>query len=166
MKSLSAIIAAIFAASSCAAKDISWTHTAEEGEDATSTHYYFYQSNGDSIERIRWVWNGGAQNAPTVTDYILGSSKITIRHLVGKRESIVALIAGKEVDLELKKEYSITAKDTSQMLIPPPPDKFLTDKQRVDLKNVIDLLAKERKPRTKKAEQSGGANRAKPGGSP
>src|SRR5687768_17869192 len=118
MKPLSVILAAIFTASCCAAKDIEWTHTAEEGEDATSSHYYFYRSNGDSIECIRWVWNGGAQNAPSVTEYILGSGKITIRHLVGKRESIVALIAGKQVDLELKGEYSITAKDTSQMLVP------------------------------------------------
>jgi hypothetical protein len=150
MKALSFFITVIFAASWCSAKDIAWTHVAEEGEDATSTHYYF----GESVQRIRWVWNGGAQNAPTVTEYILDSGQITIRQLVGKRESAGALTAGKDADLELKEEYSITAKDSSQMLIPPPPDKSLTDKQRTDLKNLIDLLAKERKPCPKKAEQS------------
>lgn len=153
MKALSIIVAVALAASWCSAKDIAWTHVAEEGEDATSTHYYFYQSNGDSVKRIRWVWNGGAQNAPTVTEYILGSGKITIRQLVGKRESVGALIAGKEATLELKGEYSIIAKDTSRMLVPPPPDKSLTDKQRIDLNNIIDLLAKDRKPCAMKAEQ-------------
>jgi hypothetical protein len=146
------IIATVVAASTCAAKDIEWTHTAEEGEDATSTHYYFYESNGDSIERIRWVWNGGAQNAPTVKEYILGSGKITIRELVGKRESIAALTAGMDAALELKEEYSISVKDTSQMLVPPPPDKSLTDRQRIDLYNIISLLAKERKPCAKKVK--------------
>ena len=84
MKVLSIVVAAALATSWCSAKDIAWTHIAEEGEDATSTHYFFYHSNGESVERIRWVWNGGAQNAPTVTEYILGSGKITIRQLVGK----------------------------------------------------------------------------------
>lgn len=158
MKSRSLFVAVIFAASWCSAKDIVWTHVAEEGEDATSTHYYFYQSNGDSVQRIRWVWNGGAQNAPTITEYILDSGKITIRQLLGKRDSVGALIAGKEAILELKEEYSITAKDSSQMLIPPPPDKSLTDKQRTDLKNLTDLLAKERKPCAKRAEQGADGN--------
>ena len=145
MKMLSIIVAAALATSWCSAKDIAWTHIAEEGEDATSTHYYFYHSNGESVERVRWVWNGGAQNAPTVTEYTLGSGKITIRRLVGKRETVSALIKGKEAELELKEEYSIIAEGTSQMLVPPPPDKSLTDKQRIDLKNLIDLLAKERR---------------------
>ena len=158
MKALVIIVAAAFAASICSAKDIAWTHFAMEGEDATSTHYYFFQSNGERVERIRWVWNGGAQNAPTVTEYLLESGKITIRHLVGKRDSVGALTAGKEAALELKSEYSITAKDSSQMLIPPPPDKSLTDKQRIDLMNLIDLLAKERKPRVKRAEQGADGN--------
>lgn len=149
MKAFAIFLVVIAAVSSCSAKDIEWTHTAEEGEDATSTHYYFYQSNGDSVQHVRWVWNGGAQNAPTVTEYLLGAGKITIRHLVGKRESVEELIAGREAELELKSEYSITVKDTSQMLIPPAPDKSLTDIQRIDLKNIIDLLAKDRKPRAK-----------------
>lgn len=151
MKALSLFVAVIFAASWCSAKDIAWTHVAEEREDATSTHYYFYQSNGDSVQRIRWVWNGGAQNAPTVTEYILDSGEITIRQLLGKRDSVGSLIAGKESELELKEEYSITSKDSSQKLIPQPLNKSLTDKQRTDLENLINLLAKERKPCTKKA---------------
>jgi len=56
MKTLSIIVAVALAGSWCSAKDIAWTHFAEEGEDATSTHCCFYQSNGDSVERIGWVW--------------------------------------------------------------------------------------------------------------
>lgn len=137
---------------------IEWTYQAEEGEDATSTHYYFYESNGESIQRVRWVWNGGAQNPPTVTDYILGSGQITVHHLVGKREDVSKLILGRDADLELKKEYLITAKTTADMLTPAPPAKSLSDHQRIDLKNLIDLLAKERKPHKTNAQQVGAPN--------
>ena len=65
---------------------------------------------------------------------------------MGNRQSVGILIAGKEAKLELKEEYSLTAMDSSQMLVPPPPGKSLTDKQRIDLKNIISLLARERKP--------------------
>ena len=110
------------------------------------------------MQRIRWVWNGGAQNAPTVTEYIPDSGRITVRQLVGKRDSLGALITGEDADLELKEEYSITSKDSSQMLIPTLSDESLTDKQRTDLKNLIDLLAKERKPCAKKAKQGADGN--------
>ena len=129
-----------------------WSYHAEEGEDATSTHYYFYESTGESIQRVRWVWNGGAQNPPTVTEYLLGSGKIVIRHLVGKRDDIATLVTGGEAELELKQEYSIAAESTAGMLVPAPPAQALSDSQRIDLKNLIDLLAKERKSYKTKAQ--------------
>jgi hypothetical protein len=153
MKTLLTEIVALIAFVGSAIGESEWTHKTEEGEDATSTHYYYFKSNGDSVEQVRWVWNGGAQNLPTVTDYFLGSGRITVRHLVGKREDITDLILGREADLELKEEYSITAKSTGEMLIPDPPEKSLSDTQRVDLKNLIDLLAKERKPFKTRAQQ-------------
>ena len=130
-----------------------WTHQAEEGEDATSCHYYFYESNGESIQRVRWGWNGGEQNAPTIIEYEFGSGKITIRHLIGKREDMGALIVGDDAKLELKKEYSISTKASAEMLMAEPPAKSLSEVQRVDLKNLLDLLAKERKPFKIKAQQ-------------
>jgi hypothetical protein len=137
-----------------------WTYQAEEGEDATSTHYYFYESNGDSIQRVRWVWNGGAQNPPTVTEYLLGSGEIVIRHLVGKRDDVANLVMGGDVELELKQEYSIMAKSTAEMLIPASPATSLSDTQRIDLKNLIDLLARERKPYKSKEQHDGGGQPA------
>ena len=153
MKTLLTAIVALIVFVGSAIAESKWTHKTEEGEDATSTHYYFFKSNGDSVEQVRWVWNGGAQNPPTVTDYFLGSGRITVRHLVGKREDIADLTLGREADLELKEEYSISAKSTAEMLIPDPPAKSLSDTQRVDLKNLIDLLAKERKPYKTGAQQ-------------
>ena len=159
MKTLTTSLAALFYFSFVAFAGQHWSYYAEEGEDATSTHYYFYESNGDSIQRVRWVWNGGAQNTPTVTEYLLGSGKITIRHLIGKRDDGAALVVGGDAELELKKEYSIAAKSSAEMLTPEPPAKSLSDVQRVDLKNLIDLLAKERKPYKPKAQQAVSGNR-------
>ena len=160
MKTLTALIALLISFAVPAFAEHEWTYQAEEGEDATSTHYYFYGSTGESIQRVRWVWNGGAQNSPTVTEYLLGSGKIITRHLVGKREDVATLVTGGDADLELKQEYSITAKSTAEMLVPAPPAKLLSDTQRIDLKNLIDLLAKERKPYKTKAQQDGGGQPA------
>lgn len=132
-----------------------WTYQAEVGEDATSTHYYFYESDGDSIQRVRWVWDGGAQNPPTVTDFLLGAEKIVIRHLVAKRDDLAKLVIGGDTEFELKREYSISAKSTAEMLVPASPAKSLSDAQRIDLKNLIDLLAKERKPYKTTAQHDG-----------
>jgi len=160
MKILTTYIALLISFAVSAVAGNEWTYQSEEGEDATSTHYYFYESNGDSIQRVRWVWNGGAQNLPTVTEYLLGSGKIMIRHLVGKRDDVASLVTGGDAELELKQEYSITAKSTAEMLVPALPAKSLSDTQRIDLKNLIDLLAKERKPYKTKAQQDGGGQPA------
>ena len=160
MKTLTTFFAALICFSITAFAGLGWSHHAEEGEDATSTHYYFYESNGDAIQRVRWVWNGGAQNPPTVTEYLLGSGKITVRHLVGKRDDVSALVAGRDAELTVKNEYSIDAESSAEMLIPEPPAKSLSDVQRIDLKNLIDLLAKERKPYKTKAQQDGGGQPA------
>ena len=160
MKTLTTALAILmfFVISAVAGRD--WTYQFEEGEDATSTHYYFYESNGDSIQRVRWVWNGGAQNPPTVTEYLLGPGKIIIQHLVGKRDDLPNLVIGGDAELQLKQEYSIAAESTANMLVTAPPAKSLSDTQRIDLKNLIDLLAKERKPYKTKAEQDGGGQPA------
>ena len=160
MKTLTTSIVALICSTFTVFAGHEWSYHAEEGEDATSTHYYFYESNGDSIQRVRWVWNGGAQNPPTVTEYLLGSGKITVRHLVGKRDDVAALVVGQDAELEVKREYSLAAESTANMLIPDQPAKSLSDTQRIDLKNLIDLLAKERKPYKTKAQQDGGGQPA------
>ena len=142
MKTLLTAIVALIVFVGSAIAESKWTHKTEEGEDATSTHYYFFKSNGDSVEQVRWVWNGGAQNPPTVTDYFLRSGRITVRHLVGKREDITDLTLGREVDLEVKEEYSISAKSTAEMLIPDPPAKSLSDTRLISISMTMSCSPK------------------------
>lgn len=127
------------------AEEVQWTHKAEQGEDASSATFYFFQSDGESIQRVRSLWNGGAQNAPEVIDYLFEGGKITIRTLAGKRSDLKALTAGKDASMTVKSEYSIAAGDTSKMLVQPN-GKALTAEQRIDLYNLISALAMERRP--------------------
>ena len=126
--------------------DIAWTHKITEGEDATSTSYYFYQSNGDSVERVWSVWNGGAQNPPEVTDYKFEGGGIRIRHLKGTREKVRDLVNGRECKLEVVSEYVLKNGSSDAILVPAGSDEPLSDAQRSDLSNLIYLLAKDRKP--------------------
>ena len=151
LTSLTSLI--VFAASAFARGD--WTYQAKVGEDATSTHYYFYKSNGEWISHIRSVWNGGAQNPPSVVDYFIDGSTILIRHLTGTRSDVAGLTAGREADLKLLREYKIRGEHAGEMLLAPEPDKHLTTDQRLDVANLIYLLAMERKPYRTKAQQAG-----------
>lgn len=115
-----------------------------EGVDATSAFHYFFFSNGEEIERVRSVWDGGAQNPPEVTDYVFEGGEIRISHQTGTREQIPKLIKGEEVELETKESYAIPFSSTEDMLVPTDEDGKLTETQRVDLANLIMLLAKDR----------------------
>ncbi|MBK1835699.1 hypothetical protein [Roseibacillus ishigakijimensis] len=126
--------------------DLGWTHRAEEGEDASSHHYYFYKSSGESVGHVRSVWNGGAQNQPIVVDYFIDGSDILIRESSGTRNEVSDLIAGREAKLTVVREYKITGRHAKAMLLAPDPDKPLSADQRRDLANLIYLLAKHRKP--------------------
>lgn len=136
-----------------------WTYQSEEGEDATSTHYYFYRAKGERVDRVRWVWNGGAQNAPTVTDYSIEKGKITIRHLEGERKSIPALIAGRDAELKLTREHSIESRNIGERMLEAGFEKPLTKRQRTDLTNLQQLLVEYRKgnPEAAKKDADGGS---------
>lgn len=149
MKTIWLFVSFLMLAMSLRAEDVKWTHWAEEGEDASSSNHYYFQSNGDSVERIRWVWNGGAGNEPSITEFLIESDKITIRTLTAKRVHLKALVAGKDAPMSVQKEYSVTAADTSKMLLQPS-GKALTAEQRADLYNLITLLARERRPMSTK----------------
>jgi hypothetical protein len=147
MKSLLALISVFAVGISIAHAEIEWTHKSEAGEDATSTFYHFYLSNGDSVTRVRSVWNGGAQNPPTVTEFIFVSGGIRIIHSVGTRAVVDDLVRGKDRDgLVVERDYVIRNFSSEVILLPPPPDTQLTDNQRRDLSHLIYLLAYDRKP--------------------
>jgi hypothetical protein len=142
MKSILSSLLIGFSALTCLAENIKWTHQQIDHEDATSTHYYLFKSNGHSIDRVRVIWNGGAQNPPSVTDYLLEDGDIKTRRYVGKREALAAIFAGKDESLEIKNGYVLIG----HLLRPSRPSTTLTDEQRTDLSNLIDLLAREKEP--------------------
>ncbi|MFK7911122.1 MAG: hypothetical protein AB8F34_11070 [Akkermansiaceae bacterium] len=121
----------------------------ETGEDATSTHYEFVYTGELAVSRVRMLWNGGAQNKPTVTEYILNGNTVRITKMTGDRKLIKELIEGKEPKMDILSSYSLVTGRSPGMLMPVKGKKTLTEGQRVDLANLIWVLAKDR---TKRAE--------------
>ncbi len=148
----------LYADSNITAPDTKWTHSWSEGEDATSTFYYFIEAR-DKVVRVRMLWNGGAQNKPTLTDWFLdSSSSIRVVKKNGDRSGIAELIQGKDTTLKITSDYKLTRDDKGMMLVPSTPDKSLTEEQRVDLSNLISLLSENRDIYKQKAQQAGTSN--------
>ncbi len=131
-----------------------WTHSWSEGEDASSTFYYFIEDRG-RVTRIRVMWNGGCQNKPTVTDYLFVSDSIRILSQEASRENIPELILGKDTGLKLLAEFKILRNSAGRMLVPEPPRKALNDRERMYLKEILDLLLQNREQYKIDAEQGG-----------
>jgi len=125
------------------APDTKWTHSWSEGEDATSTFYYFIEDKG-RVTRIRMMWNGGEQNKPTVTDYIFVSGAIKIVSQEAERKNISDLIQGRNTGLKVLSESKILRRHTGMMMVPEPPRKTLNKSERVHLNNILDLLLLDR----------------------
>ena len=78
------------------AKDVA-IRVAQMSEDATSTSYFFsYQIKGNqSVDKIRILWNGGAQNPPTTKDYYLNKeNKVSVVHRSYERKHLPLLLNG------------------------------------------------------------------------
>jgi hypothetical protein len=148
----------LYADSNITAPETKWTHSWSQGEDATSTFYYFIEVS-DQVVRVRMLWNGGAQNKPTLTDWFLdSSSSIRVVKKNGERSGIAELIQGKDTTLKITSEYKLARDEKGMMLVPSTPDKSLTEEQRVDLTNLISLLSENRDLYKQKAQQSGTSN--------
>jgi len=134
-----------FADSNTVAPDTKWTHSWSEGEDATSTFYYFFEDRGE-VSRIRMMWNGGAQNKPTVEDFIFESGIIKIVSQEADRKNITDLILGKNTGLKVLSQTKILRRSTDMMLVPELPRKSLNKNERIHLSNILDLLLRDRTP--------------------
>lgn len=149
MKYLIFILFSIIAHASCLADSnrvapgTKWTHSWSAGEDATSTFYYFIEDRGQ-VTRIRWMWNGGAQNKPTVTDYIFESGAIKIVSQEADRKNIEELILGRNTGLKVLSKSKILRRHTGMMMVPEPPRKTLNNSERSHLNSILDLLLQDR----------------------
>ena len=137
----------------CWSEEVQWTHWAEEGEDASSSHHYFFLIEGKTVKRIRWVWNGGAQNPPEVIDYLLSEGRLQVFSYTGKREHVGQLIQGRSTDLKLietrawfrKKDGSL--KPAMKLMA----GAIAAEDAKMDAANLATFLSAERKP-IKRAE--------------
>jgi hypothetical protein len=122
-----------------------WTHHTSEGEDASSVHHYLYAEEAGKVTRVRWIWNGGAQNDPTVTEFVIGADQITVKEFTGARKHADEIITGKDTSLKLDKETAIPTggKSVSALLESNPK---LTEDQRAALENLESILEMEREP--------------------
>lgn len=122
-----------------------WTHQTTEGEDATSVHHYLYAEEKGEVTRVRWIWNGGAQNDPTVTEFVIGADQITVREFTGMRKHTDEIIDGKDTSLKLDKETAIPTggKPVTALLETTPK---LTEDHRTALENLESILSMEREP--------------------
>ena len=134
----------------CWSAETNWTHRAEEGEDASSTHYCFFQIENDEIKRIRWVWNGGAQNPPEIIDYLLSKNSVQVITYTGKRESIPQLIQGLDADLKMNEARPWTRNEDGSLQPAAITNKshlILTKEEaKTDAANLESLLSMKRKP--------------------
>ena len=117
------------------------------GEDATSTHYYFFYSlpGADTLAKVRLLWNGGAQNKPSITDYYLDGSSILIVERSADRDSLPKLLKGQDAPFQPVSERRIksVADDT---LIGAAEAGRLSKDERLALSNLIHALSLNRKP--------------------
>lgn len=149
MKTLSQLIVfflfhnLVWADSNRPAPETKWTHSWAEGEDATSTFYYFMEVRG-TVKKVRMMWNGGAQQKPTVTNYYLESGVIRIVQFEAERKHVLELIEGRDTGLEKLKEFKILQRSSAEMLVPPAPRKTLNKEERILLGNLLSLLAEDR----------------------
>ena len=119
-----------------------WTHSWPAGEDATSTFYYFIQTGSPCHVRI--LWNGGASNPPAITDYFLEGRFIRIVDRKTERKHLLDLVLGKDTPWKNTSDYKLDCPNSSRILVPAEGDGNLSAKQRVDLYNLLVVLAEPR----------------------
>ena len=124
---------------------------AVEGEDATSAFYYFYYSlPGEDVAKVRMLWDGGAGNKPTMTDYYITATFILIIERSAERSDLPMLRKGKDAAFQTIKERLIKTvlKETeANYVFPAVPEVGRgSEAERADLTTLVSLLAKARKP--------------------
>ncbi len=123
------------------------------GEDATSTTYYFFYSipGAGAVSKVRLLWNGGAQNRPTITDYYIDGSSILVVERSAERESLPKLVRGRDAPFQPIREYRFSVGREDAPLEGAEAGK-LTREERLTLANLIHALSLQRKPLPSRAQ--------------
>ena len=100
------------------------------------------------MKRIRWVWNGGAQNPPEVTDYLLSEGRLQVSSYTGKREHLGQLIQGQSTDLKLVEARAWFRKKDGSLkpAMEPKVAAIAAEDAKMDAANLETFLSTERKP--------------------
>ena len=117
------------------------------GEDATSTFHYFFYSvvGGDRLAKVRILWNGGAQNRPSITDYYLDGSSILVVDRLSARSHLPTLLSGADAPFEPVTELRFKSQGGETLLGEGEPGQ-LSKEERIALSNLIDALSLAREP--------------------
>jgi hypothetical protein len=115
-----------------------------EGEDATSATYYFFYKlpDDDTLGKVRMLWNGGAQNKPTITDYYLDGTSVQVVERSAERSDLLALLKGRDAPFQILKEYVVKFVSDDSRLTEP---SGLTREEHMVLGNLISALSMTRK---------------------
>ena len=116
-----------------------------EGEDATSATYYFFYKlpDEDTVAKVRVLWNGGAQNKPSITDYYLDGSSVEVVERSAERSDLPALLKGRDAPFQILKEYVVKFVSDDSGLTEP---SGLTKQEHMVLGNLVSALSMTRKP--------------------
>jgi hypothetical protein len=117
------------------------------GEDAASTYYYFFYRlpRTDTLAKVRLLWNGGAGNKPSITDYYLAGSSILIVERSADRKNLPELLKGRDAPFKTVRMRRIKSV-AEEMLIGGGAPGLLSREERLALSNLIHALSLDRKP--------------------
>ena len=88
------------------------------------------------------LWNGGAQNKPTITDYYLDGSSILVVERSAERRDLPVLIKGRDAAFETLKEHTIKLGDDPAS----PESPAASKEERATVSSLVSILSMTRKP--------------------
>ena len=119
-----------------------WDFVAVDFEDNSSNYFYYFQSNGMSVVRVRAVWNGGASSLPTVVDYHLKGGRVEVISQVGEKATAGELSRGLDAPLSILRRSTFTLPNRGGEKS----EDHLDASSLTDLLNLFEILSKSREP--------------------
>ena len=132
-------LGSLHADSNTPAKDTIWSHSREEGGDASSSCYSFIGHQGDVV-RVRILYVAASAPEASGTDYFVEDSSIRVDKIRGAKAKQAAQIEGKDDGITIAETYTLKTKNAQDPLISSLGNEHLTRAQRLDLSELITIL--------------------------